>query len=130
MIFDSVVAVSELTRDSDEFCLFSDANKVYTSTRSFLFTLYNVHGFRPQKLTIYRNYHMAIYARYDYGPTFGAGFDLHIVSYANIVHLSYTNIGHTYNVPYGCYNGQYHCSVLTGTVFFFLSDIEVWYETI
>ena len=133
MIFVSVLTVNELTHDSDQFYLFSDAEKFYTSNRSFLFTLYNVHGFRPQKLTIYRNYDKAIYtstASGSYGPTFGGGFDLFISNVPNTIDNSYSSVGHTYNAPYGCSNVGSPCHVFAGTFRFFLSDIEVFYETI
>ena len=106
------------------------AGNYYSSYKSFLFTLYNTYGYRPQKLTLYRWRYYAIYDSSGYGPTFGGGHDLYIRDYANTYSGSYTNAGHTYYSPYGCSGYRSYCSVFAGSYrSFTLSDIEVFYET-
>ena len=97
------------------------------SSKSFLFTMYNTHGYRPQKLQLKSSsqYRYAIYTCSSYGPTFGYGHDLYIRNNANTNTGSYTNSGSSYQAHHGC-SGT--CSVLAGShESWKVSDIEVFY---
>ena len=100
-----------------------------------MFTLYNTHGYRPEKLGLRSNssyYGKAIYTCSDYGPTFGGGHhDLYIRDNANNNIWSATYSGNTYQAPYGCPEGGSYCSVLAGSYNSWnVSDIEVFHEVI
>ena len=101
-----------------------------SSIKSFLFTLRNTHGYRPQKLDLRSGKNsFAIYRLSSYGPTFGGGHDLYIISNANTNTGSKTQSGSTYQAPHGCRDGGYQCSVLAGSYDKWrVSDIEVFYE--
>ena len=97
------------------------------SSKSFLFTLYNIHGYRPQKLQLRSSskYQYAIYTCSSQGPTFGDGNDLYIRNNANTNTGSYTKSMYSYQAHHGC-SGS--CSVLAGTHRSWkVSDIEVFY---
>ncbi|XP_031570204.1 nidogen-2-like [Actinia tenebrosa] len=103
----------------------------FSSSRSFLYSLYNTNGYSPVKLTLNGrdgNQH-AIYGGSSYGPTFGRGHDLVISNYASNTTSSHTYMGFSYYAPPGCRNGGYECSTLAGTYGFTPNDIEVFYET-
>ena len=103
------------------------------SSRSFLFTLYNTHGYRPQKLQLRSSsqYQYAIYTCSSHGPTFGSSADLYIVNNANTNTGSATYSGNRYQAPHGCSNGGGSCSVLAGSYSKWkVSDIEVFYMSI
>ena len=67
----------------------------------------------------------AIYRNPDYGPIFGAGNDIYIVSNANIINSnSYTHFGQSYTPPSGVQDPN---TVLAGTRRFSPDDWEVFY---
>ena len=66
----------------------------------------------------------AIYRRSGYGPTFGAGHDIHIHNNANSNMDSYTTFGDSYLVPSGV---QDKYTVLAGTFKFTPDEVEVFY---
>ena len=101
-------------------CAYSSASK------AFVFSLYNVKGYNPVKLTQYRNQQYAMYTCSYYGPTFGSGFDIHIYDDAVNNQHSFTECGQTYKNPTG-YSGEY-CGFFTGSRPFSPSDIEVFFE--
>lgn len=110
----------------------SGVSQYVTSTRSFLFSLFNVRGFAPVKMTVFQHSKNAVYERSDYGPTFGGGHDLHIRDQANQHTGSYTNLGHTYNPPSGTIYGKNTAQTFLAGNYnsFLVSDIEVFYERI
>lgn len=89
---------------------------------AFLFSLANLETAEPIKLTQRSGY--SIYAADPYGPTFGTGFDLHIVDYANGNSDSFANLGGTYQVPPGV-DGK---TFLAGSYHFTPSEIETFYH--
>ncbi|XP_031559065.1 uncharacterized protein LOC116295410 [Actinia tenebrosa] len=99
----------------------------FSSTKSFLFSLFNVKGFNPIKLPLTGNNNKyAVYWGKGYGPTFGNGHDLYISNHASSNTGSYTTLI-TYKLPPGCsYNKK--CIFFTGSSSFTPSDIEVFYE--
>ena len=101
-------------------CAYSPASK------AFLFSLNNIKGYNPVKLTQYRNQQHAMYTCSSYGPTFGSGFDIYIYDDAVNNQHSYTECGQTYSNPTG-YSGV-NCGFFTGSYYFTPSDIEVFFE--
>ena len=68
----------------------------------------------------------AIRRHATFGPTFGAGYDIHLANNANNNTNSYANFGYNkfYPVPNGTQNRQ---TLLAGTVHFKPDDWEVFY---
>ena len=91
---------------------------------SFLFSLRNNDDLPPFKAPL-KNDQNALYAIYrtsGYGPTFGAGHDLRISS------NSFTNFGHSYQLPSGyVYGGSKTHSLLGGSYYFKPAEVEVLY---
>ncbi|CAH3195779.1 unnamed protein product [Porites evermanni] len=80
-----------------------------SSSKSFLFSLYNINGYAPVKVNIMPGHHStAIYTWSGYGPTFGRGHDLHISGNAGNNSYPYTNCGWSYPLPPGY--SPYHSS--------------------
>ena len=103
-------------------CAYSYANK------AFIFSLYNVKGYNPVKLTQYRNQQYAMYRCNTYGPTFGAGYghDIYISDGSGNNQNSYTRCGSTYTTPSGY--STCDCGFFTGGSHFSPTDVEVFYE--
>ena len=108
-------------------CTFSAAGK------AFLFSLYNINGYAPVKLTQYDDYRQdAMYHCSTYGPTFGYGggngHDIYIPDNPIINQPTnpFTRCGPTYSAPPGYSAGD--CGFFTGALHFTPSDIEVFYE--
>ena len=98
------------------------------ASKAFIFSLYNVKGYNPVKLTQYRNQQYAMYRCNTYGPTFGAGcgHDIYISDDSRNNGNSSTRCGCTYTTPSGYSTGD--CHFLTGWSTFYPTDIEVFYE--
>ena len=105
----------------------SCANYSYAS-KAFIFSLYNVKGYNPVKLTQYRNQQYAMYRCNTYGPTFGAGcyHDIYISDDSGNNQNSHTRCGCTYTTPSGYSTGD--CGFFTGGSHFSPTDVEVFYE--
>ena len=101
-------------------CAYSYANK------AFIFSLYNVKGYNPVKLTQYRNQQYAMYRCNTYGPTFGNSHDIYISDGSGNNQNSYTRCGYTYTIPSGYSYGD--CGFFTGGSNFSPTDVEVFYE--
>ena len=96
---------------------------------SFLYSLRNNDGLAPfkSKLKDERG-QFAIYRDSGYGPVFGGGIDLLIASDPGSNTDSYTNFGHTYNLPHGYTPGETNTDSLLGGSFRFTpSEVEVLY---
>ena len=99
-----------------------------SSVNAFLFSLKNKDNLKPFKAAVYRLSHTAFNHRIDFGPTFGAGHDLYISNNANLNTASYTNFGHTYQLPPGyTSNAANTDALLAGTRHFTPSEVEVFY---
>jgi len=66
----------------------------------------------------------AIYRSSSFGPVFGNGYDIKIVSNANTNTNSYANFGNAYSVPSGV---QGKNTILAGTYKFTPDEVEVFY---
>ena len=103
-------------------------------SKAFLFSLVNKPGWAPVKLPQtgkYSSRRRSIYCGSSYGPTFGAGHDIHISNYASSNSNSYSNLGHTYSPPSGySYGSNFAQTFLAETNFYFTPDeVETFYET-
>ena len=84
------------------------------ASKAFIFSLYNVKGYNPVKLTQYQNQQKAMYSCNTRGPTFGAGcgHDICISDDSGNNQTSYTRCGCTYTTPSGYSSGN--CGFLRG----------------
>ena len=99
----------------------------YTSaSEAFIFSLYNVQGYNPVKLTQYQNQQYAMNKESNYGPSFGYGPDIYISDNATLNKNSSTQCGGTYSFPPG--HSTASCEFFTGGSHFTPTDIEVFYE--
>ena len=99
-----------------------------SSSKSFIYSLYNINGYAPVKLQIKSGRNQeAIYRHPSYGPRFG-GNDIYIVNNAASNRHSYTHCGYTYPLPPG-YSPSGSCTFYAGSYKFTPTDIEVFYET-
>ena len=89
--------------------------------QSFVFSMVNPQGMAPSKMPLVKYQQNAIYCQSDYGPSFGGGHDLHISTNANSSGSSYSNLGHTYQLPTGQQN-----TFFTGARNFNVTDYEVF----
>jgi hypothetical protein len=101
------------------------SNQYKSDANAFLFSLTNKDN-KPCKMKAYQNIGNAICCPPGYGPTFGGGHDFHVVSNANTIASSYSNLGSTYKHPlYG--NGTNEARIfLAGSYNFQVSEIEVY----
>ena len=101
-----------------------------SAAKAFIFSLYNINGYDPVKLTQYRYLNKAMYSCSSYGPTFGGNHlgqhDIYIPNLAANNQNSFTICGSTYSLPPG-YSADY-CSFFAGGNYFTPTDIEVFYE--
>ena len=95
------------------------------ASKAFIFSLYNVKGYHPVKLTQYRHQQYAMYRCNTYGPTFG-DHDIYISDGSGNNQNSYTRCGYTYTTPSGYSTGN--CGFFTGGSHFSPKDVEVFYE--
>ncbi|XP_044183737.1 hemicentin-2-like isoform X3 [Acropora millepora] len=112
---------------------FSSSCAWASSSKSFLYSLYNINGFSPVKLQIKSQWqNRAIYRCSRYGPTFGGGYDIYISNNAASNRNSYTSCGYTYHLPPGYSSSYSSCRFYAGggSYYFTPTDVEVFYETI
>ncbi|XP_031564631.1 uncharacterized protein LOC116300012 [Actinia tenebrosa] len=105
----------------------SSSGGIYkSSTKSFIFSLYNIHGFNPQKFKIV-NTAKAVYHHAQYGPAFGGLNDIKIHKYATKNRMNY-NKPFAYEIPPGCTYEKY-CNFFTGIAGqYTIDNIEVFYK--
>ena len=103
------------------------------SSKSFLFSLYNINGYAPAKVNIKSSqYSNAIRTCSNNGPIFGAGgLDLHISSNAASNRHSYAYCGYRYPLPPGYSASGHSCRFYAGgsSIYFTPANVEVFYET-
>ncbi|XP_068737225.1 uncharacterized protein [Montipora capricornis] len=103
-----------------------------SSSKSFIYSLYNINGYAPVKLQVKSGEQSrAIYSCSHNGPIFGAGLDIHVSNNAAGNQNSHTWCGQTYRLPPGYYSSLSSCSFYAGggSYAFAPSDVEVFYET-
>ena len=99
----------------------TDQRSYMYCSQSFLFSMVNPFGVVPGKLPLVKNQQHGINCNISYGPTFGGGHDLHISNNANISGASYSDLGHTYQLPAG-----QQSAFFTGARNFYVTDYEVF----
>ena len=99
----------------------TDLRSYMYCSQSFLFSMVNPFGVVPGKLPLVKNQQHGINCNISYGPTFGGGHDLHISNNANISGASYSDLGHTYQLPAG-----QQSAFFTGARNFYVTDYEVF----
>ena len=105
--------------------VFSDG--VYR-TGAFLFSL-NKPDNQPYKMTVYRYPQYGMYCKYNYGPTFGGGHDLHIADNCDKNTNSYSYLGNTYKLPTGYNYGTTQAkTLLAGSYGFKVDEYEVFFQ--
>ncbi|XP_068706641.1 uncharacterized protein [Montipora foliosa] len=101
-----------------------------SSSKSFIYSLYNINGFAPVKRQVKSGgQSSAIYRCSNDGPTFGNGHDIYISNNAASNRHSYTYCGNGYHLPPGYSSSGYSCRFYAGSYKFTPTDIEVFYET-
>ncbi|XP_068736606.1 fibrillin-2-like isoform X1 [Montipora capricornis] len=101
-----------------------------SSSKSFIYSLYNINGFAPVKRQVKSGRQGgAIYRCSRYGPTFGNGHDIYISNNATSNRASYTYCGSSYPLPPGYSSSGSSCRFYAGSYTFTPTDIEVFYET-
>ena len=111
---------------------FSGSCRWISSSKSFLYSLYNINGYAPVKLMIKSSdYSHAIASCPSNRPRFGSGGDLFIYNNAASNQQSHTSCGRTYPLPPGYSASDNSCRFYAGgqSFKFTPSDIEVFYET-
>ena len=107
--------------------LFSGTGGQVSSVNAFLFSLKNKDNLKPFKAVVNQNSAYAFVHSYN-GPTFGAGWDLHISNNANSNIASFARFGSTYQPPPGyTYDATNTKALLAGTLYFTPSEVEVFY---
>ncbi|XP_068735669.1 uncharacterized protein [Montipora capricornis] len=101
-----------------------------SSSKSFIYSLYNINGFAPVKRQVKPGgQSSAIYRCSSYGPTFGNGHDIYISNNAASNRASNTYCGYAYPLPSGYSSSGFSCRFYAGSYKFTPTDIEVFYET-
>ncbi|XP_068673411.1 uncharacterized protein [Montipora foliosa] len=103
-----------------------------SSSKSFIYSLYNINGYAPVKLQVKSGgQSYAIYRCSGYGPTFGGGHDIRISDNAASNRDSYTRCGSSYPLPPGYSSSRSSCRFYAGggSHNFTPTDVEVFYET-
>ena len=93
---------------------------------SFIFSLRNKENLPPFKAPLKdQNTQYAIYTQNNYGPSFGAGHDIHISNDASSNTNSYAyNFNYYYQAPSGVSSTS---TILAGTRYFQPSEVEVFH---
>ena len=99
-----------------------------SSSKSFIYSLYNINGYAPVKLQIKSGQtSRAILSCSGWGPVFGIGDDFRISDNARSNRISHTRCGYTYSLPPG-YSSRSSCTFYAGSFQFTPTDVEVFYE--
>ena len=113
-------------------CFTTGSCRYVYSSKSFLFSIYNINGYAPVKVNIKSSYYSkAIYTCSSVGPNFGNGHDLDISNNAASNRYSNTRCGYSYPLPAGYSASGYSCRFYAGgsSHSFTPTEVEVFYET-
>ena len=112
-------------------CFSTGSCRYVYSTKTFMFSLYNINGYAPVKQNIKSSYYSkAIYTCSRHRPTFGRGHDLYISNNAASNRNSYTACDCSFTPPTGYSGSCSYCNYYTGgSSHFTPTDGEVFYET-
>ena len=101
-----------------------------SSSKAFIYSLYNINGYVPVKLQI-----KSAQTRYatdncrGRGPMFGVGPDIRIFDITPNNPKSWTSCGNSYPLPPGYSSSGSDCTFYAGSYKFSPTDVEVFYET-
>ena len=98
--------------------------KYKSDPNAFIFSLTNKEN-KPMKMRP-NKYENAVYTYAQYGPTFGRGYDIFIANDANTTTDSYSNFGYSYTHPQYEYGTNAAQTLLAGSMYFQLDEIEVY----
>ena len=110
------------------YLIFLDYCDFASSSKSFIYSLYNINGFSPVKLHIKSgSQRYVLYRCSSAGPTFGYGSDIHIANNAASNRNSYTYCDYTYHLPKG-YSSRISCRFYAGggSYTFTPNDVKVF----
>lgn len=96
-----------------------------SGNKSFIYSLHNINGYSPVKLTQSGYSNLIMWDCSNSGPSFGGG-DIILASDAVNNNESYTHCGHTYTAPPGYTHAD--CPFFAGSFRFSPTNIEVFYE--
>ena len=111
------------------YCFLASGNLHVTTSKSFIFSLVDKERLAPFKSMVKPSRSTsAIFNLKPFnimlGPTFGAGYDIHIADNANQNKNSYSNFGYSYSLPKRITNRH---AILAGTYKFSPEEVEVFY---
>jgi len=111
------------------YCFLASGNSYVTTSKSFIFSLVDKEKLAPFKCMVKQSRSSsAIFnirlSNIMLGPTFGAGYDIHIADNSNQNKNFYTNFGNSYSLPNGVTDS---CTILAGTYHFSPEEVEVFY---
>jgi hypothetical protein len=113
-------------------CNWGGSSNYVFDQRTFLFTLESPSG-KPRKFSNTGSQHSntySIYANSGYGPTFGGGHDLYVVSQCDKHTSSYTNLGHSFEIRdengTDLYSSQTAKEHMAGSYNFQVAEMEVF----
>ena len=92
----------------------SSSYQYINDTNAFLFSLRR-NGTSTSDKFLSKISQYSLFCRADYGPTFGAGHDIHICNQSNTNYGSQGNLGHSFNLPNGYTYGGNAKDFLTGS---------------
>jgi hypothetical protein len=99
------------------------SNHFKSDSNAFVFSLTNKYNDKCKIVTSNKDY--SIFCSELHGPIFGQN-DIRVLSQANKVHSSYSNLSFTYKHPFYIYGSKRARSFLAGSFYFQLSEIEVY----
>jgi hypothetical protein len=103
------------------------SNSVYTNDgKTFLFSLVGAKGQQPTLCPTISGKGNSTYGCSTYGPTWGGGHDLYLVSGCDKSSGSYSNLGYSFSAPGLTYNTQPCKDFLAGSYNFMVTEIEVY----
>ena len=91
----------------------NSSNQYINDPSAFLFSLRRNGKSSNEKFTI-KYTSSSLIGHSGHGPIFGGGHDINICNQSNIITGSYTNFGHSYNVPVGIIYGENSKDFLAG----------------
>jgi len=103
------------------------STSVYTNDmKTFLFSLVGAKGFQPTLIPSMTGKGNSTYGCSTYGPTWGGGHDLYLVSGCDKSTGSYSNLGYSFQLTGQTYNTTTIKNFLAGSYNFTVSEIEVY----
>jgi len=104
-------------------------NEHIYDANAFIFSLRRLGYQNKQRLNVTSSSN-ALFGYYYYGPIFGAGHDIYVSDNSNQNNNSYSNLGHSYQLPNNMnYGSEEAKSYLAGSYYWQTTEIEVYQLT-